>query len=202
MDGATVGVAYLNALALSYHLVKLMRRVVYLTEVRPLRPGDCVELWAATGRDEDYADLLRQVCQLAGAECRVHWTDAAPPRKAAPPTSAPWRRAAEWLSRRLRVEPGHDGSRPRVVLCGNPRWLDPICHELLLRACRVWWLYDRFAVRSWLRWQAAGVGQLVCDSGPAPQNSLAAEVPDRLDFRGVDLSRAVRRWLSERQAGL
>jgi len=84
------------------------------------------------------------------------------------------------------------------VLCGNRRILDPVCGELLRRGVRVWWLYDRFALRCWLRWRLAGAGELFCDSSLGRGNRLAVDVPPRLKCRGVDLGPLVRRWLTRR----
>ena len=95
------------------------------------------------------------------------------------------------------------GSPCHVVLCGNPRLLDPVCRELLVRRCNLWWLYDRFALKSWLRWQSTGVGQLVCNSSLGRENRLprqpfSAELQGRLDFRGVNLAPPIGRWLARR----
>ena len=87
-----------------------------------------------------------------------------------------------------------------MVLCGNPRLLDPVCRELLARGCSVWWLYDRFALRSWLRWRPAGVGQLVCDSSLGRENRLVQPAVGTVDCRGVDLAGPLKRWIADRLA--
>jgi len=202
--------AYLNALALRYYLVKLLRPVAYFTELRPLGAGDRIELLAAAGA-EDYAEILTEICQAAGAELVVRRVDGPPTPAPAFPPNPRWRRwagrVAELLSRRFapRDEAPSRGARrlrtdprPRVVLCGNPRLLDPVCAELLGCGCREWWLFDRFALKSWLRWRPAGVGQLVCDSSLGEVSRLQVEVPERLECRGINLARPVRRWLSAR----
>ncbi|HJT30511.1 MAG TPA: hypothetical protein VJ783_00485, partial [Pirellulales bacterium] len=77
-----------------------------------------------------------------------------------------WRRWAAHAARIFSRDPSvTDDHRPRVILCGNPRILDPVCDELLARGCHVWWLYEEFAVRAWWKWRTAGVEQLLCD-GP------------------------------------
>jgi hypothetical protein len=154
--------AYLNALALRYYLVKLIRPLAYLTEVRPLHPGDHLELVAAVKRDEDYAEVLSQFCLARGVHYHVRWVEGNLPPARRLPANRLWRRCLARLSGCLQppADPGSPG--PRVVLCGNPRLLDPVCRELLARGCRLWWLHDRFAVRSWFRWRAAGVQQLTC----------------------------------------
>ena len=224
--------AYLNALALRYHMVKLLRPVAYFTELRPLAPGARVELLAAPG-DEDYAELLAEICRAAGAELVVRRVDgSATPAPAFPPNPR-WRRWAGRLGSRLaprdrnvrsdrihavantgkrrpcRGRPDESGHyehlphspsdpRPRVVLCGNPRLLGPVCAELRRCGCRVWWLFDRFALKPWLRWRPAGVGQLVCDSSLGELSRLRVEVPERIECRGINLAGPVRRWLSAR----
>jgi len=188
--------AYLNALALRYYLVKLLRVVAFFTEIRPLQPNECVEL-TAEEHDEDYADVLSRLCLAAGATLRVRWVDDRSGGRGGFPPNAPWRRWAGRLTNLLAPPPDRGGT-PRVVLCGNPRLLDPLCRELLARGCNLWWLYDRFAFRSWARWQSTGVRQLVCDSNLGRENRLSVEVPRRLHCRGVNLAAPVERWLCQR----
>lgn len=197
---AGISAAYLNALALRYYLVKLLRPLAYFTEVQPLRPGDHVELIAAAGRDQDYAEVLCRQCRAAEAYYRVRWIQKKQPCPGGLPSNALWRRWAARLSRYFRPSPDRRGSHRRVVLCGNPRVLDPVCRELLTRGCNLGWLYDRFAVKSWLRWQAVGIEQLVCDSSLGQDNRLSAAVPEQLAFRGVNLAGPIRRWLADRVA--
>ncbi|HUT90738.1 MAG TPA: hypothetical protein VMY37_14640 [Thermoguttaceae bacterium] len=194
-----INAAWLNALALRYYLAKLVRLVAYFTEIRPLEPGDRVRLVAARCRDEDYASCMAELCRLAGASCRVEWIDRPERQPQAFPLNGRWRRGLARLCRLL--DPPRSASKAphRVVLCGNPRFLDPVCRELLGRGCRVWWLYDRFAIRSWLRWRPLGVGQLVCESSDAGGNRLTHAVPERLECRGVNLAEPVRRWLADRE---
>lgn len=195
--------AFLNVLGLRYALVKLLRPLAYFARLRPLRRGDRVELVAAAGRDEDYAELLREVCRAAGADFCLRRVRGQPRRAGRSPHGARWRRWSAWGADLCRPRPVP--GRRNVVLCGNPRVLDPVCRELLHRRLNLWWLYDRFAVRSWLRWQAAGVGQLVCDSGRADQNRLqpgrlSVPVCRRLTHAGVSLAGPVQRWLAHRLA--
>jgi len=198
-----VSPAFLHALALRYYLVKLLRPLAFLTEVQPLRSRDRVELVVSGDADEDYAELLGQLCAAVGARFRLRRLPAVPPRAAALPPNPPWRRWASRMAHRLRGAPSPDRLDRRVVLCGNPALLDPVCRELLQRGCGVWWLYDRFALRSWLRWQRRGAGQLVCDSSLGQENRLRdplAGLPQRLAYAGVNLMPALGRWLSERAA--
>jgi hypothetical protein len=192
--------ACLNALALRYYLVKLIRPLAYLCDVQPLGPGDHLELVAASGRDEDYAEVLSQYCRAAEVHYRVRWVDGSPGPAADFPANGRWRRCIARLAGFFQRLPDARGPGRRVVLCGNPRLLDPVCRELAGRGCDLWWLHDRFAVRSWLRWQPAGVGQLACNSSLAQHNRLSVDVPDRLDCRGVNLAGPVRRWLTTRVA--
>ena len=193
-----VSVAYLNALALRYYLVKMIRLAVYLDEFQPLRSATRVELIATEGRDEDYADLISQHCRAAGVDYRVRWGPEVRMPANRTPANAPWRRWGARLCECLRPMFGRSGSRRRIVLCGNPRLLDPVCRELVTRRCDVWWLYDRFAAKSWLRWQAAGVGQLVCNSSQESKNRLSVDVPEQLQCRGLNLAGPLRRWLARR----
>ncbi len=192
-----VHAAWLNALALRYYLVKLLRVVAFFTEVRPLSAEDQVKLVAQWERDKDYVDLLVQLCERAGAALHVKWVDhPAVPAPAFPPNSR-WRRLAAHVGQWLNPATSPDAS-PRVVLCGNPRLLDPVCQELRRRGCHQWWLYDRFALGSWLRWRPRGIGQLVCDSSKGETNRLVAPAIERVECRGVDLAGPLVRWFAAR----
>ena len=189
---------WLNALALRYYLVKLIRVVAYFTEAQPLGYGDNLKFIGVRGRDEDYADLLEELCRVARAEFRMRWIDR-PGRPADVfPTNNRWRRGLARLGRLLEPRRGASASLRRVVLCGNRHLLDPVCRELLARHCQVWWLYDRFALRSWLRWRIVGGGQLVCNSGLGRKSLLAQGEPGRVDCRGVDLAGPLSRWIAGR----
>jgi len=193
-----IPLAYLNALALRYYLAKLIRVVAYFSEVRRPGSGDRLTLVAARRRDEDYAEVLVEICRAAGADWRVKWTESGGRARDSFPPNGRWRRSAAWLAGMLKPPSGARASRRRAVLCGNPRLLDPVCRELLARGSRIWWLYDRFALKSWLRWRAAGVGQLVCNASLGRRNRLPAHLPERIECRGVNLAPPLARWLAER----
>ena len=211
-----ISLAYLHALSLRYYLVKLLRVVAFFRESDAGREAGSIDLVATAGRDEDYAELLREICRQRGLAFSVTWSgNGSRPQPALPPNEI-WRQAAanvngvvdgcleRWnkIARR-----GEDLSAERVMLCGNPAVLDPLCGELLSRGCQVAWLYDRFAVGGWRRWRARGVRQLVCQSSlgrrngfvPGPLESSLAEV----QVEGISLARSLTRWLTElgRQRG-
>ncbi len=198
--------ANLNALALRYYLVKLARIVTYFTEVRPLQADDELEIFLSAGRDEDLADLFQELSATSGATCSVRWDEpgtqasinSVANRSGAFPKNGYLRRLGGRLTRLIEPRKVIGSQNPRVVLCGNPRILDPIAGELLRDGCQLWWLYDRFAVNSWLRWRARGVGQLFCDSSLGRKNRLTAHVPERLSCLGVNLASAVGRWMAGR----
>jgi len=193
------GAAYLNVLPLRYYLVKLLRLAAYFSDVQALRDFDGVELVAAVGRDRDYADVLAQMCRAAGVPCHVRWVTGTERASQQFPRNAPWRR---WAGQLLGGSAIRKSAR-EIVLCGNPRLLDPVCGQLLRQGCRPAWLYDRFALKSWLRWRASGVRQLVCDSSLGRENTLtpqpfAPDLAQRLVCRGVSLAGPIRRWMAER----
>jgi hypothetical protein len=197
MAQPSTNAAWLNALALRYYLVKLLRPVAYFSEVRRLSAADRVVLVVEWQRDQDYADLVVQLCNQADCACEIRWVDRPLPPVAAFPANRPWRRLAGRASRWLEPCAG-DEAAPRVVLCGNPRLLNPVCESLVRRGCRPWWLYDRFAIGSWLQWRPRGVGQLWCNSSLGGETRLSLPKVERVECRGVDLASPLRRWLAER----
>jgi hypothetical protein len=127
----------------------------------------------------------------------VEWTDRSSRPSEQLPLDQWWRRWVDGARRWVEPRPKAD-LRPRIVLCGNPRLLDPVCHEALVQGCVVWWLYDRLAMKSWWRWRRQGVGQLVCNAGQGRQNRLSHRPIALCQFRGIDLSRAVSGWIERR----
>lgn len=199
-DGAAgLSAAHLNLLALRYYLVRPLRLVAYFTEAAPLARGEEVQLAASRPRDADYAEVLRQLCLQAGASLAVRWIAPQPQPPSAFPANGLWRRflaAADGLL--PRVGPPGGGTEPRMIFCGNPRLLDPVCGEMAKRGARAWWLYDRFAVQAWFRWRFRGVGQLVCDSSRGRENRLELPAAAPIMCRGIDLGPTVRAWLAHR----
>ena len=188
---------WLNVLALRYYLVKLIRVVAYFTEIRPLGYGDVVKLVGVRGRDEEYGDLLLQLCRNAQAALRVRYVDRRERQESFFPPNSRVRRGLGYAARLLGPPTPRGKSHRRVVLCGNAQLLDPVCRELITRRARVWWLYDRFAVKTWLRWRLAGAGQLVCNSSLALANRLVDRFNKPVDCRGVDLSQPIARWIAK-----
>ncbi len=195
--------ANINALALRYYLVKLARIVAYFTEIRPLCDDDELEIFLSPGRDEDLADLFEELAITSGASCTVKWDESCTSietanRDGSFPKNSYTRRLGGRMARLLEPRKAIGSHRQRVVLCGNPRILEPIAAELLREDCQLWWLYDRFAVQSWLRWRMRGVGQLFCNSSLGQKNRLTAHLPERLSCQGVNLAPAVGRWMAGR----
>lgn len=193
--------AYLNALALRYYLVRLLRVVAFFDQAAALAAHEPIELFAARGDDEDYVDLLNQVALAQQTTLKIRWQDrpAPAPSHARPPR--PWRRWAACAGDLLAQPAAEPHGDARIVLCGNPHVLDPVCRVLLDRGCQVWWLYEQFAVRSWWRWHRLGVKQLVCDrrQGRADRFSDGGAA-DSLCVRGIDLGPCVERWLARQAA--
>lgn len=197
--------AELNALSLRYYLVKLARIVAYFTDISPLQYGDELEVVLAAGKDEYLADLFQELAAAMEIECCITWCENGEDRSNSQgrdaknfPKNGRWRRLGGRLARLLEPDKNIASPQRRVVLCGNPRILDPLAEELLRQGCRLWWLYDRFAVTSWLRWRPRGVGQLFCDSSMGGKNRLMANLPEKLDCLGVNLAPAVGRWMAAR----
>jgi hypothetical protein len=204
--------AFVHELKLRYFLVKLLRVVAYF-EAHAVSRTVPWELVVDPSRDGPYVSLLQRLAEARGVPLRLHSLSMPPQRDARSGTSdnlasgqqashrrAPglWRRwAASWLGSDTF---GGDTSRVRYVLCGNRRWLDPVCREVRRRRAAATWLYDVLAVRALVRWRPQGVGQFVCRTAgrAAPVHwPLRAPLP-RLEHCGIDLLPAVDTWLQQR----
>jgi hypothetical protein len=191
--------AYVNELKLRYYLVKLLRVVAFYEIAQ--EPGSSllcgkIELVAAHGRDEDYADLLGAIAGAHGLQLQVTWRDGCTAQSASAPPNRWWRRAAAAVSSWTNPSWPADHS-PRIFLCGSRRVLGRICDELVSRQVRVAWVYERFAVQTWLRWRSAGVAQLVCHAAGDAVTPSRMDFPSvRLSCRGIELAAPVTRWLT------
>ncbi|MHB8897218.1 MAG: glycosyltransferase family protein [Thermoguttaceae bacterium] len=194
--------AWVNVLGLRYYLLKLIRVIEYLTSIEPLGRGERIGLVAGPS-DADEVALVAEICRRAGADCSLRQQGGEADEKDS--VSEPeewWRRTVRRMADRLRLPGSGRTGRPRVVFCGNPRFLDPVCEAVHDRGCRAWWLYDRFAVKCFWRWNSCGVRQLTCqDRSPRPGISAGdrIDVPS-LQFRGIELGGLVSDWLSRRLA--
>lgn len=190
--------AYLNALKLRYYLVRLLRIVVFCRELHGLDRGEPCELFVERGRDEDYTRLFTAVCRVSGNPLRVCCTSTVAGESPHRVSNASWRRLAaaaqRWtVSSAAKVSTGDE----RVLLCGNPRLLDPLCAKLLDRGCAVRWLNDRFAFGIWRRRRRRGVAQLVLNSDRGRTNRFSpADSLPRMEYLGVDLVPTLAYWLN------
>lgn len=202
-ESGEVTFAYLNALALRYYLVRLLRVVAFFREAPGLSADEPIELFASRGDDEDYVDLLGQIASARQAELRVRWQPSPSADLSRRRRLRPWRRWAAQADSLLDTASAAEQGQARIVICGNPHVLDPVCRVLLDRGCQVWWLYEQFAVRSWWRWRREGVKQLVCDRrlGRADRFSDGGAA-DGLAVDGIDLGPVVERWLARQAAQL
>lgn len=233
---------FLNALGLRYHLVRLFRVVLFFRQYCPPQRGEQVTLVVDAGRaqpggeHEDYVHIIGSLCRQAGAELTVarkpamhDRPDSRPPHRTTrgPSRHLLWRRtlahAIQVAETALSIAQRPAGQP--VLLCGNPRLLDPVCHALVRRGATVAWLYEQLAVKSWLRWRRRGVRQIVLDRPASANrredvNSPTADVPmahlrttlsshaastarharGETTFGGVDLRRPIERWLDARLA--
>lgn len=194
----TWSAAWHLALELRYYSLKLLRLIDWFERCAQLKSGDEVVLWAESPRDDDYVELLHAVCQLAGAALVVRRKTGTPPSPVVFPVNSPLRRALGRCASWLPAGRGTAGGA-RVVLCGNPRILEPICPSLLAAGASLAWLYDRFAYGSLWRWRGR-IAQMVCNLDQGPTNRLRLELPGAVAFRGIDLRPIVRRWLADRAA--
>jgi hypothetical protein len=199
----TLNFAYINALSLRYYFVKLFRILAFFREVRALNATESIDLHLSSWNDEPYADLFQALAVARDVKLNVHRHQSPSPSPPPLRRSLSWRRWVDRARHRRLLVDDQEVGRPCVVLCGNPRVLNPVCAELVARGARVAWLYERFAVRCWWRWRRAGVEQLVCETASAsPRSFSEAGVQSEMRFDDVDLSTPVERWLSQRAAEL
>lgn len=192
--------AWLNALTLRYELVKLVRLIAFFEQCYRPQRHETLELHLERQRDEPYALLFRELSRSHRLPRVERWHAGQPASPPEFPANRRWRRTVARVVHAPALQfVAHDRTEPRVVLCGNPRILDPVCKQLLRGGARVWWLYDRFAVRSFARWRMRGVRQLVCDADLSGANCFdELQLDARLACRGIDLGGAVTRWLTNR----
>jgi hypothetical protein len=193
----------LNAARLRYQLVKWLRLVAWFEKVARFRPGAQLRAILERHRDLDYGRMLQALATKHGCHLIIRWeqigentwttgTDAQP-------VNEWWRRILGQLNRATDVSPSHaDLAASHVLLCGNPRHLDPVCGELTRRGARSTWLYDRFAVGSWLRWRWRGVGQFVCDRELESIEPLPLGLNEGpVESCGLDLRGVLEAWLEQ-----
>ncbi len=205
---------YLHALKLRYHLVALLRLVVFLDagtwRWKQLLLHDSPLL------QEGWWELLQAWAAARGK--RLHRAESpggrnSPPRHS--PSSfagrakrslarfAPCPRALlEFLHRfhrtlRQRKSSAAEGT---AWLCGNPRLLAPLAPELCRRGTTPLWLFPRLALRWWGVSLRHGRGQWCYESGIASPLAESEEPPQlaRLEFRGLNLAGALNPWLARR----
>lgn len=202
VDDANPSASWVNVLALRYYLVKLLRVIEFFSEVQPPKKGDRLCL-IADGTDFEDVAIIAAICRRVGATCSVQWhgrhTEEA---QSSAEQEERWRRTLRRLAGCLPKKNVAHAEAARIVLCGNPRFLDPLCRVLHERNCRLWWLYDRFAVKPYFQWASKGVHQLTCQDDSHvtdPCGTVPIELPP-LEFRGVDLRDLVANWLDARLA--
>lgn len=186
--------ADVNALRLRYAAVRWLRVVAWFERCVDLLDRRPWTLHVDLPRDAEYVALFEALAERRGCALRIvaaggDAPDVAPPP--APPNPA-WRRLlGRWLARGFTPR---SNRRPRVMLCGNPRILDPVCAELLRQGADPVWLYDRFAVGA-LRWRLRGVRQVVCNASEATAHDFPTHLSQRPIVVGdVDLTGVVEAW--------
>jgi hypothetical protein len=186
----------LNQLKLRYYFVKLLRPLAFFRRHEP--EDGCLDLHLAAGQDDDYAKVFKALTAARG--WRLKCATDVPARREplgqeCPSYQTKLRRWAGEMTGKL-TRPTTAG-QPFIAYCGDRRLLEPVCRELLQRGFGGTWLYERFALKTWLRLGLRGVQQWTCDELPATDESAFGDAPlaAPLVSRGVDLSRAVNVWL-------
>lgn len=189
--------SFVNTLRMRYAFVKWLR-VLAWRRITPLPDASTVTLHVSTSKqDEEYVALLKSVAATDRITLEVRrYPDEGKTAAVSLPPNAAWRTTlAKWATGGIK-RTVVDSDSPRVLLCGNPRILGPLCDDYLRRKITTAWLFDRFAVRPWLRWGLRGASVLTCD---APSASTAAVYefggrPTSIRFDDVDLSPVIQAW--------
>lgn len=221
LAGGESSLVWRYALELRYYIAKLLRVVAYFGQVRRPSRGASFEWRLTRGRDEDYAALAGELARAFRFNSMVTWQTGSPGAARAFPPNASWRRLAGRLLAGRRPSspvPGtatlheQSPSAPRVLFCGQPRLLDPVCQATIERGAQVAWLYERFSVGCWRRWRRAGIPQFIAEHPKALSGGATT-----WDFRecrivgpwNVDLAPALASWwkrlaadVGSRQAGI
>ena len=204
--GAVPSIAYLNAVRLRYQWVKWLRLVAWFDMIHPLREGTHLRAVLQRDRDADYGQLLEWLAERKSLRVVVRWESPRGESRAesnAQLDADLWRRLASRVHRATDISTAVKRPEVRVLLCGNPRLLDPVCGELVQRRNKVWWLYERFAYKAWMRWRPSGVGQWVCDRTLDGLSSLPqGKIKSPLVARGYDFTELASEWLREQSAKL
>lgn len=189
--------ADVNILRLRYAAVKWLRPLAWRRSL-PLdaRPKEYELYVSSATEDAEYVALWQAVAAVDDCELRIIGSPTASATSTTEsPRSAPWRR---WVSRRLGDAVPQDkatDSAFRVLLCGNPRLLDPVCRELVRRNVPTAWLYDTFPIRSGLRWAWRGVPTFTCDGPSSPLPLSVPQLGESIRYDRLDLTEVVRCWI-------
>lgn len=188
---------HVNALRLRYAAAKWLRCLAGLRIVTSEQRPVAVTLHAAAdAADDEYVAVWTTICAAEGFALDVVRRTAAAPALPTLIRNASWRRLLARGMAHFRPRRHANPATPRVLLCGNPRILGPVCDELLRRGCDVAWLFDRFAVRAWWRWGRRGVWMPTCDETTAavPSPSVVAMPRRSIVVAGVDWTDVAAAW--------
>ena len=173
--------ADVNILRLRYAAVKWLRPLAWRRSLSPAMRPQHYDLHVSTdGEDAEYSALWQALaaadgCELQTVEAPTTQTDS----PSAPFNNSAWRRRLARWSESLRQLRATGNSPTRVLLCGNPRLLDPLCAEFVRRGISTAWLYDRFAVQSGVRWSLRGVPRRSSTISPRKPTSRCSSRPAR-----------------------
>lgn len=191
----------LGALKLRYAAVKWLRPIAYLESLGDEALSSTVDLFLEERRDDEYTKLWRAMADRFRFPLRTRVSPCLPN---VPPANGYGRqslsrrmvgRAAAGCAKMLAASRIRSQRGPHVVLCGNPRILNPVCDALLERGVRVSWLVDRFPIRhGWAR-RRDPIGWIVCKRTKSKEFRISAELPP-LSYNGVELGPVVESWFA------
>ncbi|QGJ70994.1 Hypothetical protein PBC10988_26970 [Planctomycetales bacterium 10988] len=215
---------FVYALKLRYYCLRLLRVLVFLDGIWDCTSQDRLVAILCPKRDADLAQLLKQARARDGFSLDIRWQ--MEPQQCeliaesgSEPTAAGLNQATreglrkvctsvnhgvDWLSDTFGAseqEPSpilrFQAIPQRVLLCGNPRFLEPICQSLVEQKGEVAWLWQKLALNVWRKWRPRGVRQFLCDE-PATTSRIDAELQEHsLHWRRIDLTPILEAWLQK-----
>jgi hypothetical protein len=191
--------ADVNVLRLRYAAVKWLRPLAWRRSLTADARPEHYELHVSSAADDaEYIAMFQAIAAVDNCELTVVGSPAvvAATSGVSSLRNSRWRRwLSQWQNGDAMQTATPAETRTRVLLCGNPRLLDPVCRELVRRNIPAAWLYDRYPIRSGLRWAWRGVPTFTCDETSSAAVISLPQLGESIRYDRIDLTETVRTWI-------